>query len=176
VSQLVPHLEGDQVAGGELALQGCAVVVEKVYSEDPLRTDTEAHREQDMQRFLTSISGDIRAVILRIGLRLAEIERLAEQGGDKHQDIAQEALELYVPLADPMGMGALRTRLEDVCFRILQPAVFEELALHVSQWKEKTANSLSSAFLTMRRLEREGSTEAWELGGMGAHFPPPKVV
>ena len=108
-----------------------ADLVEKVYSEDPLRTDTEAHREQDMQRFLRSISGDVRAVILRIGLRLAELERLADQDGDKHQDIAQEALELYVPLADRMGMGVLRTQLEDVCFRILQPAVFEELALNV---------------------------------------------
>lgn len=109
-----------------------AILVEKAFSESILRTDTEAHREQDLRRFLRSISGDLRAVILRLGLRLAALEKLAEkladQGDGEYRDIAQETLELYVPLADRMGMGALRTRLEDVCFRILQPGIYDELA------------------------------------------------
>lgn len=108
--------------------EALAILVEKAFSEDVLRTDTEIHRKQDLRRFLQSISGDLRTVILRLGLRLAELERRADQDDGKHHDIARETLELYVPLADRMGMGLLRTRLEDVCFRILQPAIYDELA------------------------------------------------
>jgi (p)ppGpp synthase/HD superfamily hydrolase len=132
-----------------------ADLVEKVFLEHPLRTDTEAHREQDMQHFLKSISGDIRAVILRIGLRLAELERLAAQDSDKCQDIARETLELYVPLADRMGMGMLCTQLEDVCFRILRPAVCEELARNVEPIQAEDELCLELVKLAVERLLRQ---------------------
>jgi (p)ppGpp synthase/HD superfamily hydrolase len=103
-------------------------LVENVFRENTAYTDTEAHRKEDVRRFLESISGDLRAVILQIGLRLAELERLGDQADDDHPDIARDTMDLYVPLADRMGMAMLRTQLEDACFQILEPAVYAELA------------------------------------------------
>jgi guanosine-3',5'-bis(diphosphate) 3'-pyrophosphohydrolase len=108
--------------------------------------------QQDMQHFFKSISGDIRAVILRIGLRFAELERFADQDSDEHRDIAQETLELYVPLADRMGMGVLRTQLEDVCFRILKPAVYRELALKLDPVRAEDELCLELLKLAVERL------------------------
>jgi len=105
-----------------------AALVERVYAEDIPRTASEAHRREDTRRLLKAISSDIRAVILRLGLRLAELERLARQSDDGRREIAQQTLELYVPLADRMGMSVLRGRLEDICFQILEPQAYEELA------------------------------------------------
>ncbi|MGD9144938.1 MAG: (p)ppGpp synthetase, partial [Anaerolineae bacterium] len=42
------------------------------------------------------------------------------------------SLDLYVPLADRMGMGMLRSALEDVCLRILEPSIYEELVLSLA--------------------------------------------
>jgi len=36
-------------------------------------------------------------------------------------------MDFYVPLADRLGMGAMRSRLEDVCFRILEPEVYGDI-------------------------------------------------
>jgi (p)ppGpp synthase/HD superfamily hydrolase len=141
-----------------------ADLVEKVFSERPLRTDNEAHSEEDMQYFLKSISGDIRAVILRIGMRLAELERLVAQNGDKRQDIAQETLDLYVPLADRMGMGMLRTQLEDVCFRILRPAVYEELTRNVEPIQAEDELCLELVELAVERLLRQNGVNGTTYG------------
>jgi len=138
-----------------------AALVEQVFSEDVLRTDTEAHREADLQRFLTSISGDLRAVILRVGLRLAELERLVDQGDGERQDMAQETLDLYVPLADRMGLGALRTRLEDVCLHILQPTIYDELARSLEETRlEDEAYLALLTDGTKRLLKQQGIKSA----------------
>lgn len=107
-------------------------LVERSSSDRVLRTDTEAHRMEDLRRWLKSISADVRTLVLRVALRLGTLEELAKQGQDSGQgngqkDIAQESLELYAPLADRMSMGSLRTRLEDTCFRILQPTIYAEV-------------------------------------------------
>ncbi len=111
--------------------QQSAALVEGVFREDILYAATEQDQEENLRRFLKSISGGLRALVLRIGLRLAEVERLEDQDANRCHDVARETMELYVPLADRMGMGTLRTRLEDTCFRILEPSIHQELAQRV---------------------------------------------
>ncbi len=105
-----------------------ADLVSKAYSEEILRTDTETHRREDLQTLLESFSDDIRALVLRINLRCADLQRRAVQGNGESSDMARETLELYVPLADRMGMGILRSRLEDSSFHILEPDIYAKLA------------------------------------------------
>jgi len=134
-----------------------AMLVEKVFAEEILRTDTEAHRKQDLRYFLRSISGDLRAALLRFALRLAELERLADRDDGGRRDMAQETLDLYVPLADRIGMGVLRTRLEDVCFRILRPTLYEELAQRLEPIRAEDEACLALLMQgAMRLLKQHG--------------------
>lgn len=130
-----PYQRGDLTAREMKTLFGEAIatLVQRASSDRILRSDTEMHRIEDLRRWVGSMSDDIRTVVLRFGLRLAALEELAEENAEDSQsgsrkDVARDTLQLYVPLADRMGMGALCTRLEDLCFRILQPAVHAELS------------------------------------------------
>jgi len=127
---LVPLCRGGAVEPGQLrALYGdpIAGLVEGVISEEKTRAEGAGTPEECLRSFLESISQDVRLVILHLGLRLAELEALASQGPGDGRAIAQESLDLLVPLADRMGMGLLRSALEDMCLRILEPSIYEEL-------------------------------------------------
>jgi GTP pyrophosphokinase len=134
----ITSLFGDQVA--DLVVRA---------SVEPLSpVGAESHRTEDPRRWLRSMSADIRTVVLRVGLRLGAVEKLAESaeddgGDDDQEDVAQETLDLYVPLADRMGMGALRTRLEDACFRLLQPTIYAEVARSIEPIREADQICLS---------------------------------
>jgi len=105
-----------------------ALLVERVFSEDTLRTDPDIRRSEMLLRFLESISTEIRAAPLRIALRLAELEKPVLNDDRNRQDVARETLELYVPLSDRLGMSILRAQLEDASFAILNPSDHELLA------------------------------------------------
>lgn len=138
-----PHQRGDLPMREIKSLFGDEIgnLIVRASSDPILSSHTEAPRIEDIRRWLTSISVDVRTLVLRVGLRLGTLEELARRIEDPDQDddqddheqndpkdIARETLELYVPLADRMGMGALRTRLEDACFHLLQPTVHAEIS------------------------------------------------
>ena len=99
------------------------------------RADSEFHRQEDQGCSLAAPPGGLQAVISELSLRLAELGRGADEGADVHRDayraLARETLECHVPLADRLGMQALRKRLEDASFRILDPLIYQELAQRV---------------------------------------------
>jgi guanosine-3',5'-bis(diphosphate) 3'-pyrophosphohydrolase len=102
-----------------------ASLVEKAYTNEVMRTDTESHRREDLGALLNLMAKDIRVVILLIGIRLDRLNYLALKRQDDLHDIARETLDIYVPIAGKMGMGSMRAALEDVCFRILKPELYD---------------------------------------------------
>lgn len=141
--------------GGEIAS-----LVEGAVAERSLRTDRAAPREERLRAFLESISQDVRLVILQLGLRLSELETVVHQADGKHRALAQETLDLHVPLADRMGMGVLRLQLEDVCFRILEPWIWEKLV--------QDLGSIRAEDETCLRLLTEGIRHLLERNGVDA--------
>jgi GTP pyrophosphokinase len=169
-----PYQRGDLTTDEVKARFGeeIATLIKRASSERALRSDREMHRIEDLRRWVSSMSDDIRTVILRLGLRLAALEELAEEDlengqSDRWKDVARETLQLYVPLADRMGMGALSTRLEDLSFSILQPAVHAELSKRLERIREEDQICLAllkdgiRQLLTNRGLEAtiEGRTK-----------------
>jgi len=145
-----PHRRGDLTAREITSLFGDEVgnLVVRA-SVEPLSAIRGAgHPTVDPRRWLRSMSADIRTIVLRVGLRLGAVEMLAEgaednRGDTDQKDVAQETLNLYVPLADRMGMGALRTRLEDACFRLLQPTIHAEMVKSIEPIREADQICLS---------------------------------
>jgi (p)ppGpp synthase/HD superfamily hydrolase len=111
-----------------------------------------------------SLSGssaeDRRLDVLRLGFRMAELQELAGQTDGDHPDFAQETLDLYVPLADQMGMGAVCTSLEDLSFQILEPVIFRELARAVEPIRREDAICLKLLKEGIQRLLKQHGIDA----------------
>lgn len=163
----LPHQRGD-LSADEIALafgDEITRLVARASADDVLTIDDEACQIEGLREWLTSISADIRTAVLRVGLRLGTLEALAERIEDGEQDddpkaVARETLDLYVPLADRIGMGALRTRLEDACFRLLQPAVHAEMTRSIESIRKQDQICLS--------LLEDGVTRLLEQRGVDA--------
>jgi (p)ppGpp synthase/HD superfamily hydrolase len=95
---------------------------------------------------------DDRIRVVRLGLRMAELEELASQGDGDHRDLAQDTLEHHVPLADRLGMTQLCTRLEDACFRLIDPKAYHDLARTVKPLQDEDAACLELLKRVVHRL------------------------
>ena len=117
-----------------------------------MRTDSEVHRREDMERFLKSLGDDLRSAILRIGLRLAKLERLARTNSKLSRQTARETLDVHVPVARRMGMGRIKGALEDICFRLLEPDIYNELAKQVEPIQAEDEACLEILVAAVRKL------------------------
>jgi len=92
-----------------------------------IRTDSCDHRRQDINELLTSFATDTREAVLLLFFRLDSLEHTNVQSNQELRKLAQETLDLYVPLAGRLGFNNVRVQLEDASFSILDPDTYQKL-------------------------------------------------
>jgi (p)ppGpp synthase/HD superfamily hydrolase len=99
-------------------------------------TDERQLRRRDIHAILSSIGGLPRKALLFITFRLLALQKAIGSHGMHARKMAQDTLDLSVPIADRLGLGDLRRRLEDTCFQLLDPAGYERLKEEDALFKE----------------------------------------
>ena len=76
---------------------------------------------ESARKMFLAISQDIRVVIIKLLDRLHNMETLASLAEKDKKRISLETLEIYGPIADRLGMGEIKAKLEDLAFRYAYP-------------------------------------------------------
>lgn len=87
----------------------------------------EAQQAENLRKMLLAMAGDVRVVVIKLADRLHNMRTLRYLPSVKQDRVARETLQVYVPLAHRLGMGKIRTELEDLAFRHLQPDEYEQV-------------------------------------------------
>ncbi|MDR2098446.1 MAG: bifunctional (p)ppGpp synthetase/guanosine-3',5'-bis(diphosphate) 3'-pyrophosphohydrolase, partial [Rickettsiales bacterium] len=78
-------------------------------------------KAENYRNFVISVSKDIRVLIIKLIDRHHNMMTLDFKQREKKQRIALETLNIYIPLAERMGMENIKHQMETVCFRELYP-------------------------------------------------------
>ncbi|HWV19303.1 MAG TPA: bifunctional (p)ppGpp synthetase/guanosine-3',5'-bis(diphosphate) 3'-pyrophosphohydrolase [Rhodocyclaceae bacterium] len=119
-------------------------------------------REQTevLRKMLLAMADDVRVVLLRLASRTQSLRYLTEIKGveqPEREAMAREALELYAPLANRLGVWQLKWELEDLSFRFLEPATYKRIAKMLDERRLERANFIEHVVaLLKRRLAEQG--------------------
>jgi len=83
---------------------------------------------ENVRKILVAMAADLRVVLIKLADRLHNMRTLQYLSEDKQQRIAQETMEIYVPLAHRLGIYELKWEMEDLAFRYLNPDEYRRLA------------------------------------------------
>jgi len=97
---------------------------------------SEEKQAENFRKMVLSMADDIRVVIIKLADRLHNMRTLEHLSEGKRQEIAQETLEIYAPLANRIGIGWVKNELEDLCLKHLKPDVYELLRVRVAKRDE----------------------------------------
>lgn len=106
---------------------------------------TQSKQQLDnVRKMLLAMVDDPRVVLIKLAERLCILRSAQQLPPDLQQQIASEAMDIYAPLANRLGIGAVKWEMEDLAFRYLQPETYKAIAKG----------------LKSKRLERDSYVEA----------------
>jgi GTP pyrophosphokinase len=110
---------GEEVA---VILEGLAKLSQVTYSS------LKQEQAESFRRLILSMAKDMRVVMVKLADRLDDMRALDGAPRPRQMQTAQEALDIYAPLANRLGMHRVKSELEDLGLKYLSPEVYADLA------------------------------------------------
>lgn len=129
----------------------------------------EDRQAENLRKMFLAIANDIRVVIIKLADRLHNMRTLGYCSREKQIRKARETMDVYAPLADRFGMGAIKVELEDLSFGYLMPEECRRLQSLIEPKQEERMSLLKTAMHRIETALKEAGIKA-EISGRRKHI------
>ena len=102
----------------------------------------EEAQAENLRKLLLAISADVRVLLVKLADRLHNMRTLEFMPPEKRKRIAEETMDIYAPLAGRMGMQDMRSELEGLAFKWLQPEHFLAITDRLTEMQSDYADTI----------------------------------
>ncbi len=131
--------------------------------------DTTLRQAESTRKMLIAMAKDVRVILIKLADRTHNMRTLDFLPPDRQEKMARETLDIYAPLAHRLGMAKIKSELEDLCLRYLEPDVYQDLVKKIAMKKSERDRVLSEVIRTIEtKLKEAGITV--QVQGRSKHF------
>lgn len=116
-----------------------------------------SQQAENFKKILLTLTDDPRVILIKLADRLHNMRTLDSMKREKQLKISSETVYVYAPLAHRMGLYNIKTELEDLAMKYLEPGEYKEIAQKLSETKRERSRYINEFIKPLKeKLERSG--------------------
>ncbi|MCI0657999.1 MAG: bifunctional (p)ppGpp synthetase/guanosine-3',5'-bis(diphosphate) 3'-pyrophosphohydrolase [Acidobacteria bacterium] len=120
-------------------------------------TSREEAQAENFRKMMLAMVDDIRVILVKLADRLHNMRTLEHLSPRQQQRIARETMEIYAPIANRLGMGKIKSELEDIALKYLDPEGYASLVSALEERREISDDFISEIRTTLEtKLQEQG--------------------
>ncbi len=112
---------------------------------------TESMQAENFRKMLLTLSDDVRVILLKLADRLHNMRTLSSLAKEKQFKIASETSFLYAPLAHRLGLFTIKTELEDLAFKHLEPEIYATISNMIKESEPERKRFISKFIYPIKK-------------------------
>ncbi|PIP28365.1 MAG: hypothetical protein COX29_01575 [Candidatus Moranbacteria bacterium CG23_combo_of_CG06-09_8_20_14_all_35_22] len=122
-----------------------------------LRGTKEENYLENLRKMFLAMAEDIRVVLIKLADRLYNMETLESLPEEKRARIARETLDIFAPIANRLGIGDIKAKLENLAFKHLDRKNYDYVLEISQQQQQQRKKHIEMIINTLRKeLSSEG--------------------
>ncbi|RZK48390.1 MAG: bifunctional (p)ppGpp synthetase/guanosine-3',5'-bis(diphosphate) 3'-pyrophosphohydrolase [Pedobacter sp.] len=101
---------------------------------------------ENFRKMLLTLADDVRVILIKLADRLHNMRTMDFMPRQKQLKIASETIYLYAPLAHRLGLYAIKSELEDLSMKYLEPDTYKYIAVQLNE-KKAERNAFIKTFI-----------------------------
>jgi GTP pyrophosphokinase len=116
-----------------------------------------SQQAENFRKILLTLTDDPRVILIKLSDRLHNMRTMDSMKQEKQLKISSETIYVYAPLAHRMGLYNIKTEMEDLAMKYLEPQTYKEIAQKLAETKRERTKFINEFIKPLRdNLEKGG--------------------
>jgi GTP diphosphokinase / guanosine-3',5'-bis(diphosphate) 3'-diphosphatase len=112
---------------------------------------------ENFKKILLTLTDDPRVILIKLADRLHNMRTMDSMKRDKQLKVSSETVYVYAPLAHRMGLYAIKTEMEDLSMKYLEPDTYRYIAQKLQDTKRERTRYINDFIRPIKeKLEKAG--------------------
>jgi len=124
-------------------------------TDDEVGENVKSLQAETFRKVIMSMSDEIRVILVKLADRLHNMRTLGSMPHHKQLKIASETTQIYAPIAYRLGLYKIKTELDDLCLKYINPQIFNSVKSQLNEIRERKINELQEFVAPVKAYLRD---------------------
>lgn len=116
-----------------------------------------SQQAENFKKILLTLTDDPRVILIKLSDRLHNMRTMDSMKREKQLKVSSETVYVYAPLAHRMGLYNIKTELEDLAMKYLEPEAYKEIARKLAETKRERSRYINEFIRPIREKLEKGN-------------------
>ncbi|MFH1971947.1 MAG: bifunctional (p)ppGpp synthetase/guanosine-3',5'-bis(diphosphate) 3'-pyrophosphohydrolase [archaeon] len=129
----------------------------------------EEYHSETIRKVMLASAKDIRVILIKLADRLHNMRTISPFREEKRRRIANDALQIYAPIAFRLGINSIKAELEDLAFKVLEPEIYKDIEKNMRLTRDERRKQITEVKKIVERELKNNKIKA-SLVGRTKHY------